>query len=241
MTEIDTSTEAVTALLDGVTDGPWKWWTSNSWKRLRHDGDASSKRVLTPLVAKDGCPDCEISQEDMAFIAAASDLVPALLAERDALHSEFLGMAELAERRFDELDEWKARAEAQFPPDIAVGQPDSGGAGYRTVTVSEPVPAAQDRDAQIAATLEMAANVQVRSTFDGQVTHDVHPMVQAAIRALATQTQTAALDAVRREARAPLIEALKGLCDAYAACNGEDHPAYVAARSALRKIEGGEG
>ncbi|MDH0615890.1 MULTISPECIES: hypothetical protein [unclassified Agrobacterium] len=35
-----------------------------------------------------------------------------------------------------------------------------------------------------------------------------------------------------------LREAVSDLCAAYSACNGEDHPAYVAARTALAKTEG---
>lgn len=35
-----------------------------------------------------------------------------------------------------------------------------------------------------------------------------------------------------------LREAVSDLCAAYSACNGEDHPAYVAARTALVKTEG---
>lgn len=36
-----------------------------------------------------------------------------------------------------------------------------------------------------------------------------------------------------------LLAALKTLCAAYEACNGEDHPAYKQARAAIAKAEGG--
>lgn len=35
-----------------------------------------------------------------------------------------------------------------------------------------------------------------------------------------------------------LLKALADLCAAYAACNGEDHPAYIAARAALLQAKG---
>ena len=57
--------------------------------------------------------------------------------------------------------------------------------------------------------------------------HDVHY-----VRADATPlSQAIATPEVKA-----LVEAMTALCDAYAACNGEDHPAYVAARAALRAI-----
>jgi hypothetical protein len=36
-----------------------------------------------------------------------------------------------------------------------------------------------------------------------------------------------------------LLAALKTLCAAYDACNGDDHPAYALARAAIAKAEGG--
>jgi hypothetical protein len=59
------------------TPGPWKWWTSNSWKRLKR-ADHPSEPVLTPYTCKDGQPDVEISYDNMTLIAAAPDLLEAL-------------------------------------------------------------------------------------------------------------------------------------------------------------------
>lgn len=63
------------------TPGPWKWWTSNSWRRLtahdvhgRHERDGG---VLCPIVASDGHPDVVVSEDDMNLIAAAPDLLEA--------------------------------------------------------------------------------------------------------------------------------------------------------------------
>lgn len=82
--------------LTGYTPGRWKWWTSNSWRRLKH-ADLMLP-VMEPFVASDGHPDCCVSSENMAIIAAAPDLVDhlraaldredVLKAERDAARAE---------------------------------------------------------------------------------------------------------------------------------------------------------
>lgn len=67
----------------GLPAGPWRWWTSNSWRRLtahnlpggqyKQEGD-----VLCPIVAKDGHPDLAVSEEVMAAIAAVPEMMDAL-------------------------------------------------------------------------------------------------------------------------------------------------------------------
>lgn len=75
MTEIDTSTAAIAALMDGVTAGPWE-----------QDGPISAKIVWAGpdvrvcFMTSDGP-----ASKNARFIAAARYLVPALAAERDAL------------------------------------------------------------------------------------------------------------------------------------------------------------
>lgn len=59
------------------TPAPWKWRTSNSWKRLRHSARGVSTDVLCPVACKDGQATIDVSPVDMALIAAA----PKLLAE----------------------------------------------------------------------------------------------------------------------------------------------------------------
>lgn len=60
------------------TPGPWKWWTSNSWRRLYSERGRGSDSVLMPCVHADGQPDIDVSEADMALIEAAPDLLEAL-------------------------------------------------------------------------------------------------------------------------------------------------------------------
>jgi hypothetical protein len=62
------------------TPGRWKWWTSNSWRRLRSDvGRGQTIDVLHPWVCHDGQPDIIVSPADMALIEAAPDMLMSLL------------------------------------------------------------------------------------------------------------------------------------------------------------------
>lgn len=62
------------------TPGPWEWWTSNSWRRLRYSSRGVSTDVLMPTVHRDGQVDIEATPADMALIAAAPDMLAALKA-----------------------------------------------------------------------------------------------------------------------------------------------------------------
>lgn len=66
-------------LCDAATEGPWAWFTSCSWKRLKHDRRGLTLNVAEPFVASDGHPDLTISREDMAFIAHARTALPQVL------------------------------------------------------------------------------------------------------------------------------------------------------------------
>lgn len=69
---VDTSAEAVTKLLDGVTPGPW----------------AFDPHFSTVVAGEKCIAEVFTSDADARFIATARDLVPAMLAERDALLRE---------------------------------------------------------------------------------------------------------------------------------------------------------
>jgi len=66
--------------MSAFTPGPWKWWTSNSWRRLKRDDLGITQNVLEPYVARDGHPDLTVNEADMALIAAAPLMYEALLA-----------------------------------------------------------------------------------------------------------------------------------------------------------------
>ena len=112
---IDTSREAVERLLDGVTEGPWAWEENhplNACASVTAETDAGwtigiatlygdSDDVPTPTEPDEPWGDHPIRRADARFIAAARDLVPALLAERDAALAEVarLSHAHAAERK----------------------------------------------------------------------------------------------------------------------------------------------
>ena len=57
------------------TPGPWKWLTSNSFKRLKTENGYT---LLYGYMCGDNVVDLEISKPDMALIEAAPDLLSAL-------------------------------------------------------------------------------------------------------------------------------------------------------------------
>lgn len=90
---IDTSTEAVKALLHGVTAGPW------TFEREAEPEDEHPRHfVCHPLTECDATTVCNLEPSraeteaqrnaNARFIAAARDLVPALLSERDDLRAK---------------------------------------------------------------------------------------------------------------------------------------------------------
>lgn len=91
------------------TPGPWKWWTSNSWRRLSCDAGGVPHidgGVLCPVTQRpDNHPDVLVSEEDMALIAAAPDLLKHL---KQALR-QWAMYAEMVEQPVD--DSWDLRHE----------------------------------------------------------------------------------------------------------------------------------
>lgn len=120
MTAIDTSTESVERLLEDVTPGPWAWEEShptNACAYVTTKSDAgwtidiatlygTSDNVPSPTAPDEPWGDHPIRRATARFIAAARDLVPALLKERD----EALAQLAEAEARAD-------RAEAALAAD----------------------------------------------------------------------------------------------------------------------------
>lgn len=96
MTAIDTSTETVARLLEDVTPGPWRIKDCNTLgdrcTNYYHEiwNDETDILVTTEVTRahNDG------GAKNMRFIAAARDLVPALLNERDDLRAKLAVAAE---------------------------------------------------------------------------------------------------------------------------------------------------
>ena len=80
MTKPDTSPEAIAALMDGVTEGPWDLRTLENfgWNVVSYKGGNKFDIVR---VAKSS------DEANARFIAAARDLVPALAAENEKLRA----------------------------------------------------------------------------------------------------------------------------------------------------------
>ena len=127
MTKIDTSTEAVERLLDGVTPGPWVVDDGGSYCDVVTDyGDG---------VFGEDFIICEDAHQNAHFIAAARDLVPALLAERDRLMKERddlrakMGAAvealeQLIALLIEASADLTAYADADYPPESCARYPD---------------------------------------------------------------------------------------------------------------------
>jgi hypothetical protein len=67
-----------------ATAGPWKWWTSNSHRRLTAE-DRQDGGVAYGTKHKDGCGDIVIGEHDMAFIEEARLDLPDALREIERL------------------------------------------------------------------------------------------------------------------------------------------------------------
>lgn len=83
MTQIDTSTEAVMALLEGVTRGPWRMGYRFDSIVADHPTGHDENDTLDAYGGHLVCESVK-SYANMDFIIAARELIPALLTERDA-------------------------------------------------------------------------------------------------------------------------------------------------------------
>ena len=77
----------IAAREQAATKGPWKWWTSNSHRRLRRpDGGPD---IAYGMKQDDGTDDIIINDADMAFTEHAREDIPWLLSEvRDSVSTE---------------------------------------------------------------------------------------------------------------------------------------------------------
>lgn len=118
MTAIDTSNEAVERLLDGVTPGPWRVGPVDDTRVEDADGNE-----VAQIDGDYNSPELWPKMEANArFIAAARDLVPALLKERDALRTRIdeleAFITDFASAKFDSLPLLLGRHPADEPDPV---------------------------------------------------------------------------------------------------------------------------
>ena len=83
------------AVLAAATPLPWRWWTSNSMRRLSSDPTGKDGDVAHAFVAADGVPDIAIHEADMMAIETGVNAIGRYIAD-----------AEEAERRIAAVEKW---------------------------------------------------------------------------------------------------------------------------------------
>ena len=71
--------EDLEGLLKRATPGPWRWWTSNSYRRLSSDATGKDGDVLHGDTHRDGITDVVGREEDRDLIVAAVNALPDLV------------------------------------------------------------------------------------------------------------------------------------------------------------------
>ncbi len=70
-------------ILAAATPLPWRWWTSNSMRRLSSAPTGKDGDVAHAFVAADGVPDMAIREADMAAIETAVNTLGAYIADAE--------------------------------------------------------------------------------------------------------------------------------------------------------------
>lgn len=112
-----------------ATVGPWKWWTSNSHRRLTAE-DCQDGGVAYGTKQKDGCGDIVIGEHDMAFIEEARVDLPDALEEIERLRGRLAnveGVAATCDGMMETINQQAAeiarlRAEAESDRGMYAGQ-----------------------------------------------------------------------------------------------------------------------
>jgi len=82
-----------------MTKGPWRWWTSNSFRRLSSDPSGKDGDVAYGCVHSDGHPDIAISEENMEGIVVMRNHGEALVAEIEKLREALKSILEVSRDR----------------------------------------------------------------------------------------------------------------------------------------------
>ena len=90
------------SILAAATPLPWRWWTSNSMRRLSSDPTGKDGDVAHAFVAADGVPDIAIHEADMMAIETGVNAIGRYIAD-----------AEETERRIAEVERLADEAAAE--------------------------------------------------------------------------------------------------------------------------------
>lgn len=81
------SIEELRFLRREATPGPWRWWTSNSHRRLSSDATGKDGDVVSAFRARDGLSILSVKDADADLIVAAVNELSALLDEIERLQN----------------------------------------------------------------------------------------------------------------------------------------------------------
>ena len=103
--------EAIRQRLRAATPGPWRWWTSCSYRRLSSDATGKDGDVLRGDIQRhDGQPDVICSEADKALIAHAPEDISALLVEVERLSTEMAARSHALAALIEPADDEEIRA-----------------------------------------------------------------------------------------------------------------------------------
>jgi hypothetical protein len=92
--------ERIKKVLSRMTKGPWRWWTSNSFRRLSSDPSGKDGDVMYACVQSDGHPDIAVpNPHDMEGIELLRNEGDALVAEIERLRAALEGVLEVCRDR----------------------------------------------------------------------------------------------------------------------------------------------
>lgn len=92
------------------TPTPWKWWTSNSTKRLSSEPTGKDGDVLYAVRCPDGLADVVVSEDDMVFIEMSCSCIEDLVKVCERQHQWLISLAERIDKiasktQFDSIKE----------------------------------------------------------------------------------------------------------------------------------------
>ena len=84
------------AILAAAMPLPWRWWTSNSMRRLSSDPTGKDGDVAHAFVAADGVPDIAIHEADMMAIETGVNAIGRYIADAEEMERRIAERLECA-------------------------------------------------------------------------------------------------------------------------------------------------